>query len=76
MDHLRHQGYENKQLMNTTLELENNLKSINISINDMGKFEKRTNKEKNIYEKLKIVWIKITTFFKRHISIMLWSFSS
>ena len=76
MDHLRHQGYENKQLKNTTLELENNLKSINISINDMGKFEKRTNKEKNIYEKLKIVWIKITTFFKRHISIMLWSFSS
>ena len=55
MDHLRHQGYENKQLKNTTLELENNLKSINISINDMGKFEKRTNKEKNIYEKLKIV---------------------
>ena len=76
MDHLRHQGYENKQLKNTTLELENNLKSINISINDMGKFEKRTNKEKNIYEKLQIVWIKITTFFKRHISIMLWSFSS
>ena len=71
MDHLRHQGYENKQLKNTTLELENNLKSINISINDMGKFGKRTNKEKNIYEKLKIVWIKITTFFKRHISIML-----
>ena len=71
MDHLRHQGYENKQLKNTTLELENNLKSINISINDMGKFEKRTNKEKNIYKKLKIVWIKITTFFKRHISIML-----
>ena len=29
MDHLRHQEYENKQLKNTTLELENNLKSIN-----------------------------------------------
>ena len=26
--------------------------------------------------KLKIVWIKITTFFKRRASIILWSFSS
>ena len=26
--------------------------------------------------KLKIVWIKITTFFKRRVSIILWSFSS
>ena len=26
--------------------------------------------------KLKTVWIKITTFFKRHVSIILWSFSS
>ena len=26
--------------------------------------------------KLKIVWIKITTFFKQHVSIILWSFSS
>ena len=26
--------------------------------------------------KFKIVWIKITTFFKRRVSILLWSFSS
>ena len=26
--------------------------------------------------KLKIIWIKITTFFKRRVSIILWSFSS
>ena len=45
MDHLRHQKYKNKQL-------ENNFKPINISINDIDKFEKkRTNKEENIYKK-------------------------
>ena len=54
MDHLRHQKYQNKQLKNSTLELENNFKPINISINDMDKLvnvKKRTNKEDNIYKK-------------------------
>ena len=36
MNPLRHQKYKNKQL-----ELENNFKPINISINDMDKFEKK-----------------------------------
>ena len=39
MGHLRHQKYKNKQLKNSTLELENDLKAINISINDMDEFE-------------------------------------
>ena len=47
MNHLRHQKYKNKRLNNTlvlkvnngTLEL-NNFIPINISINDMDKFEK------------------------------------
>ena len=34
MDHLRHQKYKNKRLGN-------NFKTINISINDMDKFEKK-----------------------------------
>ena len=34
MDHLRHQKYKNKGL-------ENNFKLINISVNDMDKFEKK-----------------------------------
>ena len=41
MDHLRHQKYKSKQLENSTLELENNFKPINISVNDMDKFEKK-----------------------------------
>ena len=47
MDHLRHQKYKNKGL-------ENNFKLINISVNDMDKFEKkkkRINKEENMYKK-------------------------
>ena len=57
MDHLKHQKYKNKQLKNSTLELENNFKTINMSINDMDKFEKkRTNKEENIYKK-HLVWL-------------------
>ena len=43
MDHLRHQKYKNKQLKYSTLELENNFKTINISINDIDKFEKKKN---------------------------------
>ena len=35
MDHVRHQKYKNKQLKNSTLELDNEFKLINISINDM-----------------------------------------
>ena len=41
MDRLRHQKYKNKRLRNSTLELENNFKPINISITDMDKFEKK-----------------------------------
>ena len=39
MDHVKHQKYKNKQLKNSTLELDNEFKLINISINDMDKFE-------------------------------------
>ena len=46
---------KDKQLNNNALEIENNFKLINISINDMDKFEKkkkkRNNKEENIYKK-------------------------
>ena len=45
MDHLKHEKYKNKRL-------ENIFMTINISINDMDKFEKkRTKKEDNIYKK-------------------------
>ena len=58
MDHLTQQKYKNKQLKNSTLELENNFKPINLYINDMDKFEKkkRTNKKESIYEK-HLVWL-------------------
>ena len=49
-DHLRHQKYKNEQLKNNTLELENNFKPINISINDMDKL-KRSKKDKKINKK-------------------------
>ena len=50
---LRQQKYKHKHLSNTrvlkvkniTLELENDFKPINISVNDTNKFEKRSNKE-------------------------------
>ena len=41
MDNLRHQKYKNKQLKNSTLELENCFEQINISINYMDKFGKK-----------------------------------
>ena len=49
IDHLRHQKYKNKQLNNardlkinnSTLELQNDFKPIDISINNMDKFEKK-----------------------------------
>ena len=51
MDHLRHQKYKKKQLNSSTLELENNFKSINISINGMDKFEKQELTKKRIFTK-------------------------
>ena len=46
MNHLRHQKYNNKQLKNSALELENTFKSINA----MDKIkEKRFHKEENSY---------------------------
>ena len=39
MDHRIHQKYKNKQLKNSTLELENKFKPINIPINYMDNFE-------------------------------------
>ena len=36
---------KDKQLNNNALEIENNFKLINISINDMDKFEKKKKKE-------------------------------
>ena len=51
MDHLRHQKYKIKQLKNSALELENDFKSINISINDMDKFEKKELTKKRTFTK-------------------------
>ena len=60
MVHLRHYKYKSEQLNSTgilkvkkcTLELENDCRPINISINVIDKFEKRrTKEEKNIYKK-------------------------
>ena len=44
MDHLRHQTYENKRL-------ENDFKTINISINHMDKFGKKKLKKKRTFTK-------------------------
>ena len=41
MYHLRHQKYKSKRSKNSTLESENNFNLINISVNDMDKFEKK-----------------------------------
>ena len=49
MDHLRHQEYKKKQLKNSTSELGNNFKPINISINDMDKFDKKELTEKKTF---------------------------
>ena len=60
MVHLRHYKYKKEQLNSTgilkvkncTLELENDCRPINISINAIDKFEKRrTKEEENIYKK-------------------------
>ena len=52
MDYLRHQKYKNKQLKNSTIETENNYKSISISINDMDKFEKKELAKKRTFTKI------------------------
>ena len=44
MDNLRHQKYKNKRL-------QNNFKIINISINDMDKFEKKELAKKRTFTK-------------------------
>ena len=41
MNHLRHQKHKKKQLKNNNLELKNNVKPINISINGIDKFKKK-----------------------------------
>ena len=41
MDHLRQLKYKTKRLENSILELGNNFNPINISINDMDKYEKK-----------------------------------
>ena len=48
MNRLRHQKYKVLKIKNNIVELENDFNSINISMNNMDKFEKRTNKEQNI----------------------------
>ena len=50
MNRLRHQKYKVLKIKNNIVELENDFNSINISMNNMDKFEKRTNKEQNIYK--------------------------
>ena len=50
MNRLRHQKYKVLKIKNKIVELENDFNSINISMNNMDKFEKRTNKEQNIYK--------------------------
>ena len=60
MVHLRHYKYKKEHLNSTgilkvkncTLELENDCRPINVSINVFDKFEKRrTKEEENIYKK-------------------------
>ena len=51
MDNLKHQKYKNKQLKNSTLELQFVFELNNISINDMGKFEKKIPKKRTFTKK-------------------------
>ena len=55
MDHMRHPKYKNKQLKNSTLELRKNYKPINISRNDMNKFEKKELTKKRTFTKKHLV---------------------
>ena len=61
--------YDQKLIVNKCTTLEHPLKNITTKFPNI----KRDQILKQIS---KIVWIKITTFFKQHISIILWSFSS
>ena len=56
MDHLKHQKCKNKQLMNSTLELENNFDPINIYVNGMNKFGKKELKRREHTQK-HLVWL-------------------
>ena len=56
MNRLRDQKYKNKQLKNSTLELENYFKPINISINHMDKFEKKELINKRTFTKKQNTW--------------------
>ena len=56
MNHLKHQKCKNKELMNSTLELENNFDPINISVNGMDKFGKKELKRRERTQK-HLVWL-------------------
>ena len=53
---MRYQKYKNKQLKNSTLELENYFKPINISLNDKDKIEKKGFKKKRTVTKVMYDW--------------------
>ena len=53
---MRYQKYKNKQLKNSTLELENYFKPINISLNDKDKIEKKGLKKKRTVTKVTYDW--------------------
>ena len=63
MDHLENQKYKRKQLTNTrvlkvkssTLELGNDFKPTNVSVNDMDKFEKKKLSKKYLLQLLRLV---------------------
>ena len=55
MDHVRHPKYKNKQLKKSSLELRRNSKPINISRNDMNKFEKKELTKKRTFTKKHLV---------------------
>ena len=52
---MRHPKYKNKQLKNSSLELRRNSKPINISRNDMNKFEKKELTKKRTFTKKHLV---------------------
>ena len=53
---MRYQKYKNKQLKNSTLELENYFKPINISLNDKDKIEKKGLRKKIMFTKVMYDW--------------------